>query len=171
MLQIEESGVVYRNPAPGVRAIHAALPFAGKLSEKEILHFHRRGRGFVSADGNLASSRSTDGGNTGSDEGLVYDRRDDDRHYEYRGGAFRVLADGALLLAATRFERPDPDDPLYNPKTDGYRRTETVLSYSRDTAHRWSAPQVVTYPPRVLGNLSHGLRRSNVGRWMHPIET
>ena len=76
-LEIVDQGVLYRNPHPGHRAICAFLANVVPLGDDEILCFYRLGQAFYSYDGRLARLRSSDGGRSWNEEGLVWDPRND----------------------------------------------------------------------------------------------
>ena len=54
------------------------------------------------------------------------------RIYCYRGPALARLGGGSLLMVASRWDRTDPDMPMYNPATEGFVPCDTVLFRSRD---------------------------------------
>jgi len=171
MIEVVDGGVVYRNPAPGLKAIHASMPHVGKVADGELLCFYRRGQAFGSADGNVFRSRSTDGGKTWVEEGALWDPTRDAQHYEYRAGGLATLDDGTVLSACARFERPSPDEPLYNPKTEGFRKSDIALFRSSDKGRTWSEPVLIKYPAGVIGNLSHGVHKISSRRLLVLIET
>jgi hypothetical protein len=152
MIKILSEGVLFRNPYPDLRALHAYFPFIVELSEHEFLCTYRRGSAFASVDGLIGLLRSTDGGRTWVEEGVVWDGSKDERRYCYRTGPVTKLADGTLIIASCRFDRSDPDKPLYNPATEGYLPVDAALFRSRDGGRHWSAPQSVSLPGGEVGN-------------------
>lgn len=171
MIEIIDKGILYRNPLPQLRVVHACFPVIQELSEQEFLCVYRRGTAFESADARIAKLRSVDGGRTWTEEGVVYDGSKDDRPYCYRGGAVTKLSDGTLLIVSTRWDRFDPDKPLYSPQTEGYLPSQTVLFRSSDLGHSWSGLQVVPLPDGLLGNYSGPIIELADGRFLLPFET
>lgn len=171
MIKIIDEGILYQNPIPDLRPVHACFPFIEELSSNELICTYRRGSAFGSVDGVIAKLRSTDGGKTWVDEGLIWDSSNDDKKYSYRGGAITKLKDGRLLVVSTRWDRSDPDRPFYNPKTEGYLPADIVLFWSSDNGHIWSSPQIVTLPNDIIGNHSGCILELSDGSIMLPFET
>jgi hypothetical protein len=171
MLTIIDEGILYRNPLPQLRPVHASFPFIRQLSEQEYLCVYRRGSAWESADGIIGKLRSTDGGRTWKEEGVVRENASDDKPYGYRGGALTCLSDGTLLLTSCRFDRTDPEKPIYNPVTEGYLPVDAALFRSSDSGRSWSSPQSVSLPDGEIGNPSGPVIELKDGRWLMPFET
>lgn len=145
-LELDAEGILYRNPSPGYRVDCAFQPNIVALSETELLCFYRIGQAFYSIDGRLAVLRSTDGGESWQEEGLVHDPSGDSRPFSYSGPHGTRLSDGTLLLVASRYDRSDPAAPLYNPETGGMTRPENLLFRSGDGGRTWAGPEVLSLP-------------------------
>ena len=171
MIKILDSGILYRNPLPQLRPVHAIHPNLLQLSDQEFLCVYRRGVAFECTQGNIGQLRSTDGGKSWIDEGLVYDRSRDDRPYSYRGGQLTKLSNGSLFLLTSRWDRSDPDKPLYNPETEGYLPVEMLYFRSEDNGHNWSGPHLVTRAGEIIGNNSGPVLELSDGRLLLPFET
>jgi hypothetical protein len=171
MIKILDEGILYRNPLPQLRVVHACFPVIQELSEQELLCVYRRGTAFESADGVIGKLRSTDGGKSWVEEGVVWDLSKDNKPYSYRSGNLTKLRDGTLLLLSSRWDRSDPDKPLYNPKTEGYLPAEVVLFRSLDNGRSWLAPQVVPLPEGIIGNHSGPILELSNGHLLLPFET
>ena len=171
MIEIIDSGILYRNPQPDLRSVHACFPVILPLSRDEMICVYRRGSAFASVDGRTGRLRSTDGGRTWIEEGLMWDGSEDDRSYCYRGAGLTMLSDGTILSVGSRFDRSDPDKPMFNPETEGYLPTEIVLFRSEDRGHSWSSPQVVPLPEGLTANNSGPILELSNRRWLLPIET
>src|SRR2546422_4509992 len=115
-LEIVDQGVLYRNPHPGHRAICAFLANVVPLGDDEILCFYRLGQAFYSHDGRLARLRSSDGGRSWNEEGLVWDPRNDPAPRTYTAPHATRLADGILVLVAHRYPSDDQDLLRFNRK-------------------------------------------------------
>lgn len=140
------SGILYRNPHPGLKAECAYLPNVVALSAQELLCFYRLGSAFYAADGRIALLRSWDGGRSWRPEGLVWDATEDDRLYSYTAPHATRLRNGILLLTVTRWECDDPTLPVFNAETGGLRDRQTILFRSEDNGRHWSAPVVLDVP-------------------------
>src|SRR5689334_6397678 len=82
-LKTVDEGVLYRNPNPGHWAVCAYLANILPLTETELLCFYRLGQAFYSYDGRIARLRSTDGGKSWAQEGLIRDPRQDATPFSY----------------------------------------------------------------------------------------
>ncbi|MCE5249444.1 glycoside hydrolase [bacterium] len=171
MIHIVDQGILYRNPLPQLQPVHASFPFIIQISENEFLCTFRRGSAWESADGVICRLRSTDGGRTWIDEGVIWDGSGDDRPYSYRTGAMTRLSDGTLLMTSCRFDRSDPEKPIYNPLTEGYLPVDAALFRSTDGGRTWSLPQSVSLPEGEIGNPAGPVIELSDGRWLMPFET
>lgn len=171
MIKILDEGTLYRNPLPQLRVIHACFPVIQELSEQELLCVYRRGTAFESADGVIGKLRSTDGGKSWVEEGIVWDLSKDNKSYSYRSGNLTTLRDGTLLLLSSRWDRSDPDKPLYSLKTEGYLPAEVVLFRSADNGRSWSAPQMIPLPEGIIGNHSGPILELSNSHLLLPFET
>jgi len=171
MIEIVDSGILFRNPHPDLRPIHACFPLTLQLSSREMICIYRHGSALGSVDGRVAQLRSPDGGRTWTNEGIIWDGSRDDRNYCYRGACPSMLSDGTIVISCSRFERLDPDQPLFNPETEGTLPCQVVLFRSGDGGHNWTAPQVVPLPDGIIGNNSGSIIETGDGRLLMPIET
>ncbi len=171
MLEVIESGVLYRNPHPDLRAVHACFPMCLQLSAEELICVYRHGSAFASVDGRIAKLRSRDAGRTWVDEGLAWDDPPAQAHYCYRGPGLTRLADGRLLMVASRWDRSDPDRTMYNPATEGYLPCDIVMFASEDQGRTWSPPWVVGLPPGLVANNSGPAIELPGGRLVLPVES
>lgn len=166
-----DSGVLYRNPLPGHQGIHGYLPFVVELSAAKFLCVYRRGTAFYSTDGVLAMARSTDGGSTWHDDGVVRDPRRDDRTYSYSAPWLTRLADGSLVLIAVRRDHGDSSRLAVNPATGSFLPVDTLLFRSADGGHTWSEPEVLRVPGGMILDVAGALVELDDGRWFLPFDT
>ena len=171
MISIIDNGILYRNPLPQLRPVHASLPFIQQLSKEEFFCVYRRGTAWASVDGVISKLRSTDKGITWVEESVVWDGSADNRLYSYRGGNLTKLKNGTLLLTSCRFDRSDPNKPIYNPLTEGYLPVDAALFRSSDGGHNWSPPQAVCLPDGEIGNPAGPVIELHDGCWLMPFET
>lgn len=171
MMKILDEGILYCNSLPQLRVIHACFPVVQQLSKQELFCVYRRGTAFGSVDGVIGRLRSTDGGKSWVEEGVVWDLSKDNKPYSYRSGNLTTLRDGTLLLLSSRWDRSDPDKPLYSLKTEGYLPAEVVLFRSTDNGHSWSAPQMIPLPEGIIGNHSGPILELSNSHLLLPFET
>jgi hypothetical protein len=155
MIEIIERSVIFHNPRPEDWPVVARLPAVEELSNDEIFCVYRRGTALRSPDGAIAKARSSDGGKSWVQEGLLWDPGRDSIQFDYSGPFTTKLKDGALICAASRWDRSDRERFFYNPKTDGYNRCEILLFRSIDLGKTWSPPQVVELPEPLDGISNH----------------
>jgi sialidase-1 len=166
-LRIVNEGILYRNPAPGHVAICAFYPSLIAFSDRELLCVYRIGQALYSDDGRLAKLRSTDGGKSWVQEGLMWDpRHDAEGTYSYTAPFISRLPDGMLILVAKRSQVSAVDHAMFNPATGGKKPTELVLFQSRDDGRSWSAPQMLDLPDGDLLSAHASVLKVRSGRWM-----
>ncbi len=165
-LKLLSEGVLYKNPNPGFKVECAFLPNIVPLSDTELICFYRLGSAFYSVDGKLAKLRSTDGGETWFQEEHVWDAAGDDIPYNYSAPHGTLLRDGSMVLVAFRVDFVDPEVPMYNPETGGWRPVETVLFRSEDHGHTWSEPELVDFPYQGTAAPPSQVIELNDGRWL-----
>jgi len=169
-IRVVATGIPFRNPLPGHRAVSAYLPFIQPLSGQELICVYRRSSAFYSPDGVLAQTRSTDGGKTWHEEGLVRDPRAEGRPCSYSAPFLSKLRNDSLALVAFRVDVSNPDQLMVNPDTGGFLPTETLLFRSTDKGRTWSAPTVVALPKGVIAYLAGPVVELNDGSWFLPFD-
>lgn len=174
MIRIIDAGVIFQNPLPSIQSLQAQFPGLCCISATEILCIYKRGSASSSVDSVYAKARSTDGGKTWSEEGLVWDKSKDERLYSYGYGYPVRLASGEILLTGYRWDRSQSDEDfnIYNPVTLGAVPCQALLFRSKDAGHTWSPPQVVPAPEGVaMANPSGRIVPLKNGGLLMPIET
>ncbi|MBN2309537.1 MAG: exo-alpha-sialidase, partial [Candidatus Hydrogenedentes bacterium] len=109
-----DTGIVYRNPKPHVRSVHAYFPSVAETAAGDLVASVVLGEAFESVDSHTHICRSTDGGSTWTLEGPIYpgtaDRLTSD------SSRLTALADGTLVAFMIRCDRSEhPDEGLTNP--------------------------------------------------------
>lgn len=167
-LKLESESIIYRNPTPGYAAVAAVTSYLLPIAGSEVLAFYRKGQAFYSVDGVLTVARSTDGGATWTEEGAVWRPEDDDRPYSYSAPHCLRRRDGTLMLTAKRWDRSNPERPIFNPDTGGIARSEELLFTSTDTGRTWSPPSVLDLPETggVIDIPSQLIELDNGRLWM-----
>ncbi len=164
-LKLLSDGVLYRNPNPGFKAEYAFLPNIVPITETEVMCFYRIGQAFYSVDGKLSKLRSTDGDQTWTTEGEVWNPANDDVPYNYSSPHATRFSDGSMGLVASRVDFADPNVPQTNPETGGWRPVETILFRSGDDGHTWSAPEPVEVTHSEIAAPPSQIIELNDGRW------
>ena len=165
-IEVVDAGVVYINPNPGYEYHFACHSHMVQLGPQEFLCGFQRGKALYSTDSVCSCSRSTDGGKTWVNEGLLHDPAADDRPSSYHGPAFTRLADGTLLVIVHRWDRSDPSHPLFNEKTGGIVPSDTMLYRSQDNGKTWSEPQLIPRPDGMVITPSCPIVELADGSWL-----
>ncbi|MDP7396424.1 MAG: sialidase family protein [Lentisphaeria bacterium] len=171
MPRIKETGIILRNPAPQFKSEQAWMPGLVQLGDKEFLCVFKRAAAIEAVECYFARCRSTDGGKTYVDEGVLWGPEGDDKSYSYGYAYPELIADGTLLLTGYRWDRSGQDRHIYNPDTLGAVPVDTLIFRSADGGHTWSPPQVVNSPDGRMGNASGRVVPLKDGRLLLPFET
>ena len=141
------TGILYKNPKPHVKSIHAYFPSVAALENGELLASYALGEAFEAANLQTHTARSGDGGRTWREEvticPAVAGRVMSDC------GRLAVAPDGEVIANLMQCDRTDHrDEGLTNPANMGFVPTEVLISRSRDHGHTWTHPNVIQ-PPLV----------------------
>lgn len=170
-INVLRTGLIYRNPKPHVRSIHAYFPSVIVMSNGEMLATMGLGQAFESIDLHTEVARSKDGGETWQLEGRIYPGTKD----RITSDCCRITAlpDGEVIAFMVRADRTaHPDEGLTNEKTLGFAPTELLILRSRDFGHTWSEPE--TLEPPLVGPSWESCSPIVVlsdGRWILPTST
>jgi len=146
-LKALKTGLIYRNPKPHVKSIHAYFPSVALLPNNELLATFALGEAFESANNHTHLARSSDNGESWRLEGPVYRGTKDRLTSDY--ARLTALPDGEAVIFMMRSDRTaHPDDGLSNEKTLGFVPTELLLLRSSDGGRTWSRPAPLA-PPLV----------------------
>lgn len=170
MIAVEESGLVYRNPRPELRAVHAWHPSLVHLGGERWLCSFDLGAGAESLDYATYLTGSDDGGRTWAPPRRLME----ERLTRPTTHSLRVSrsGDGTLLAFGGRFFRDDPERGLVNTPGLGYTEMELVLLRSADGGRTWSPPQVVRPPLEgPCFETCHGVIELAGGTWLAPTST
>lgn len=144
-IEILDTGLVYRNPAPHLRSLHAffpslvSLPGGGSLCGMDI------GSAIAALDRRSYVCRSDDGGKSWSAPAQIFEP-DQSVHAVSTSCRLSRLPNGEIVGLACLFDRSRPDAGHSNPETDGFVKTELALVRSTDEGHTWSQPTVIEPP-------------------------
>lgn len=170
-LKALKTGLIYRNPKPHVKSVHAYFPSVALLPNGELLATFALGQAFESSDNRTNLARSSDNGATWRLEGPVYPGTRDRLTSDY--ARLTALPNGETVMFMVRSDRTQhPDEGLGNPKTLGFVPTELLLLRSRDGGRTWSKPAPL-HPPLVGPSfeICCPIVPLRNGRWILPTST
>ncbi len=169
-MQATNTGLIYRNPKPHLRAIHAWHPTVVALGELELLCTFDLGEAVESLDYRTYISHSTDGGSSWSaPRPLVNDPTERPNTHSFR---ITQLRDQTFVGFGGRFYRDDPEEGLTNRDNLGFVPMDLITTTSVDGGLTWSAP--ITITPPLVGpafEICHAIIELQDGRWLAPTQT
>jgi hypothetical protein len=165
-----ETGLVYRNPKPYLRAIHTWHPSLVSLDNGELVATFDLGQGAESLDYRTYLARSKDLGHTWSEPVRLFE--DPVQRCSTHTVRIGRVADGTLVGFGGRLYRDDPEQGLVNRDNLGYVPMDLILLKSRDGGHTWDGPHKIE-PPLVGPSfeICHPIRQLRDGRWLAPTST
>ena len=169
--EVADTGLVFRNPEPHLRSVHAYFPSVVPLPDGRLLAVFALAEAFEATNMHTFCARSDDGGanwdllgalDTGQAGRLTSD-----------ASRITVLPSGEVLGLLQRADRTDhPDEGLANPETMGFVPTQFLVLRSADAGATWSEPSPVD-PPLVGPSfeLCSPVTVLADGRWVLPTST
>lgn len=169
-IQVADTGIVYRNPKPHLRAIHAMHPTISRLNNGELVCTFDIGQGPESLDYHTVLSRSNDAGKSWTLQGpLIEPPKGRPCTHSIRTS---VLVDGRMVGLGALMYRDNPEEGILNRDNLGYVDTDLFIVESRDGGRSWSAPRMIE-PPffSPAWELCHPIREMADGNLFVPIST
>jgi sialidase-1 len=169
MLDCIDSGLVFRNQVPHLRAVHAWHPSLARLDNGELLAAFDLGQGAESLDYRTYLSRSRDNGQTWSAPVPLFEDSSERRSTH----SIRIsrTTDGDLVGFGGRFYRDDPTVGLVNHTNLGYVPMDLLFLRSADNGRTWTG---TTVQPSLIGpsfETCHSIIALKDGRWLVPTST
>ncbi|HPG69984.1 MAG TPA: sialidase family protein [Candidatus Hydrogenedentes bacterium] len=170
-MRIDDTGVLYKNPKPHVRSVHAYFPSVVEVVPGELLASVVLGEAFESVDLATHLFRSTDGGATWAEEGRLPAAIPG--HLTSNASRLTARGDGGVAAFIIRHDRADhPDEGLANPETLGFVPTELLLVRSDDGGRTWQEPAPICPPLEgPCFEMCSPITILRDGRWLLPTST
>ena len=175
MIDCKATGLVYRNPRPHLKSIHAWHPSVSFYPGNEnnsgefVASFDLAEAG-ESHDYRTYTARSTDMGKTWSEPARIFhEELDRPTVHTIRTS---LMPDGTLVGFGSRIYRDDPNEGFVNRDNLGYAPMDLIMLRSKDHGHTWEGPQ--TIEPPLVGpafEICHSIRELADGRWIAPVST
>ena len=169
MIVCRDTGLVYRNPKPYLRAVHAWYPSVVRLGGDTLLASLDLGQATESLDFRTCLSCSSDGGRTWTPPRRLFDDPVQPTSHSVRLGR---VADGTLVAMGARRYHVDPDQGVLNRANLGYTKMDLVVLSSTDNGRSWNGPNAID-PPLVgpAFETCHSVIELADGRWLYPTAT
>lgn len=164
MIEVKSTGLIYRNPKPYIKSIHAWHPTLVPLDDGELLAGFDLAEAICAANYRSYVARSTDDGKTWSEPQRLVQEHTDVTDFI----RLSKLSDGTILGVGHRKE-PDLETQSFNPETYGCRIAEWFTIRSEDNGNTWSRPEV--FEPAIADQpyeLCHAALEISDGRLLLP---
>ena len=166
MLELLDTGLIYRNPQPARKSIHAWHPTLALLDNGDLMAAYDLAEAIAAVDYGTYCARSTDGGATWSEPVRFFeDREDEEVNHTVR---ISRLADGTLIGAGHRRYSYHPEVGGWNPETYGVEPGEWFVLRSLDGTD-WKGPEAMVPP---IGDqpyeVCHAFVETSDGRLLMP---
>ena len=170
MIEVRETGTVYRNPRPELRSRHTWHPTVVRFDDGEMLVTFDIAEADVSLDYRTYATHSTDGGGTWSAPTRVF-ADPPGRPTTHSVRSARV-ADGSVVAMGALMYRDDPEKSVVNVPTLGYTEMELIITRSQDRGHTWGPIERVAPPLEGPAfEVCHSIVELRDGRWVWPCST
>ena len=143
---IEDRGLVFDATRQPERQRAASFCEVARLDDGALVCVFQVGPRKNDATSTLHLCRSDDGGRTWRDLPSRLDTRFGGVPGSLGAGVVAQVAPGRLLLAATWFDRTEPERPLFDPETQGILHSKLLRAFSSDGGESWTAWDEVPVP-------------------------
>ena len=169
MINLIETGLVYRNPRPHMRAVHAWHPTLVSLGDGHLLCAFDLGQAVESLDYRTHIARSEDNGQTWSEPQRIFE--DENDRLQRHTTRLKRFSDGAIVGMGSRRYVKNEDEHVFNRETFGQPPHEVITVRSDDDGHTWTGPDVVKTPIEGPFEICHTIIELTDGRWLWPTST
>lgn len=170
MISVIDSGLVFRNPQPHLRSLHAWHPTLVQLHDGTLVAAFDLGQAVESLDYRTWLSRSKDGGQTWEPPRCLLPATTSGRSNDLI--RLSHLCDGSLIGFGGRLYRDRVDEGFVNRATTGYVRMDLIVVRSNDGGNSWKVPAIIAAPLNGPSfEICHPIVELKDGRWLAPTST
>lgn len=169
IIECRDTGIIYRNPSPNIKSIHAFYPSVIELDNNEMIAAMSLGEAIEASNLNVNISRSKDGGKTWRLEGPIYQGTAD--RITSNAGRLTKISENEIIFWMIRHDRSRENTGLTNPATTGFVPTELLLLRSFDHGCTWTNPEKIVPPLYGPCFDNSNVFVLNDGSWNVPMTT
>lgn len=165
------TGIIFRNPSPHVKSIHAYFPSVVTTRSGRLLAAYALGEAFEAVNLRVHLAESEDGGQTWKPLPPPAPLPADELTSEC--ARLSAMPDGELVLLLVRHDRAEfPHLGLANPVNFGFVKMRFMLARSKDEGRSWSTPEPIEPPlDGPAFELCAPITLLRDGRWLLPTST
>ena len=169
MIDVIDTGLIFRNPTPHLRAVHAWHPTIVRLSDGSLLAAFDLGQAVECLDYGTFVAQSHDDGRTWTPPKPLF-RDCPMRPARHTMRLSRVSMGKIVGFGARRFY-DFPDEGIFNRQTFGHVPMELLLISSSDEGRTWEGPRTIAPPLMGPFEICHPVLELDDGRWLAPTST
>lgn len=169
-ITLVDSGLVFRNPTPHLRALHAWHPSLVVNADRSWCCSFDLAQAAEAMDYRTWLAQSSDAGRTWtSPRRLLHHEMYPDAPHTVR---LTRLRDGQLVAIGAWFHGRDPEQGLLNRANLGFCSMQVILSRSHDGGQSFTPARNITPPLRGPAfEVCHPVLALHDGRWLWPTQT
>jgi hypothetical protein len=172
MIRCCATGLVYSNPQPHLRAVHAWHPCIVDLGNDRLLSTFDLGQAAESLDYATYLATSADAGQTWSKPRPLINKKNCGTRPSTHTVRVARLKSGKLLGMGARFYRDDSTQGLTNRATLGMVPMDVISMTSDDDGQTWSSPTPVDTPlSGPAFEICHTPKQLSGGKCLFPTQT
>jgi hypothetical protein len=170
MIECIDGGLVYRNPRPNLKSIHAWHPSIVRLDDGTLVAAFDLAEAVESLDYCTYTARSRDGGRTWDPPRRMF--LDPVTRRSIHSVRISRMREGTLVGFGGRCYRDNPEEGVVNRANLGYVPMDLILLRSRNGGQYWDGPMNIE-PPLVGPSfeMCHAIVELADGRWFAPTST
>jgi sialidase-1 len=169
-IKLLSTGIIYSNPKPYLKSVHAYFPSVVSLGDGELLCSMVLGEAFESINCRAYLARSLDNGQSWQLQGRLTELCETALVSEY----CRITAvdDHEVVAWVFKYDRSKKDYGLTNPGNMGFVPTEMKIYRSKDKGSTWHGPEaIVSDIEGPCFELCCPITQLSDGRWLAPTST